>query len=46
MQGLLLAGAAVVLTAESVQRLIFPVDLTSLEVELWVIVASLIAKSD
>jgi cation diffusion facilitator family transporter len=42
-QGLLLAGAAVVLAAESVQRLIFPVDLTSLDVGLWVIVASLIA---
>jgi ferrous-iron efflux pump FieF len=42
-QGLLLAGAAVVLAAESVQRLIFPVDLTALHVGLWVIAASLIA---
>jgi cation diffusion facilitator family transporter len=42
-QGLLLAGAAVVLAADSVQRLIFPVDLTALHFGLWVIVASLIA---
>jgi cation diffusion facilitator family transporter len=42
-QGLLLAGAAVVLAAESIQRLIFPVDLTALDVGLWVIAASLIA---
>jgi cation diffusion facilitator family transporter len=42
-QGLLLAGAAVVLAAESIQRLIFPVELTALDVGLWVIVASLIA---
>jgi cation diffusion facilitator family transporter len=42
-QGMFLAGAAVVLAAESVQRFISPVGLTALHVGLWVIVASLIA---
>jgi ferrous-iron efflux pump FieF len=42
-QATFLAGAALVLAVQSVQRLIFPESVSSLDIGLWVIVASVLA---
>ncbi len=42
-QAMFLAGAAVVLAIQSINRLLFPVPLSSLDVGIWVIVGSMVA---
>jgi len=43
MQAVFLAGAALVLACQSVERLVFPNSLASLEIGIWVIIGSLVS---